>query len=57
MADDLVAGEGAAVDLDAVDRGGDGEAHGCFRLLDGDTELSTHPRKGDPVTRYRLDSL
>ncbi|MFI0451249.1 hypothetical protein [Actinomadura sp. 6N118] len=28
----------------------------CFRVLDGDVEISTHPRKGGPVTRYITDS-
>jgi transposase InsO family protein len=28
----------------------------CFRVLDGEVEISTHPRKGDPVTRYRADA-
>jgi hypothetical protein len=28
----------------------------CFRVLDGDVEISTHPRKGGPVTRYMTDS-
>lgn len=28
----------------------------CFRVLDGDVEVSTHPRKGGPVTRYVADS-
>ncbi|MFE3738896.1 hypothetical protein [Streptomyces sp. NPDC059134] len=28
----------------------------CFRVLDCEVEISTHLRKGDPVTRYRADA-
>ncbi|MET8832001.1 hypothetical protein ABZX40_39130 [Streptomyces sp. NPDC004610] len=28
----------------------------CFRVLDREVEISAHPRKGDPVTRYRADA-
>ncbi|MET9419106.1 IS481 family transposase, partial [Streptomyces klenkii] len=28
----------------------------CFRVLDGEVEISTHPRKGSPVTRYITDA-
>jgi hypothetical protein len=27
----------------------------CFRVLDGEVEISTHPVKGGPVTRYIAD--
>jgi hypothetical protein len=28
----------------------------CFRVVDGEVEISTHSRKGDPVTRYIADT-
>ncbi len=28
----------------------------CFRVLDGEVEISSHPLKGNPVTRYRADA-
>lgn len=27
----------------------------CFRVLDGEVEISTHPLKNGPVTRYIAD--
>ncbi|GAA4982775.1 hypothetical protein [Kitasatospora paranensis] len=27
----------------------------CLRVLDGDVEISTHPRRGGPVARYIAD--
>ncbi|MFD4407767.1 hypothetical protein ACFWPH_33910, partial [Nocardia sp. NPDC058499] len=31
---------------------GDWSEETGFRVLDGEIEISTHPRKGGPVTRY-----